>query len=865
MNIIHSVASNIKYYYNAINPASLTGAIDVIVVEQPDGSLCSTPFHVRFGKYGVFNSSEKYVDIMINNEEIKLKMKLGDNGVAYFVQETDATEVPEYLASSPIPGSPVPASPVASDTSMDDHFRKFKKQQREESRARFEKKRFPNSRSGSRTPSPQPKSVAPKLSDTTPTEPSTSLDQKAKMKLPFTSSIFSNRRNRSLPDLSTLGTGLNHISSEPSFSKGHTRKRTEGNIDSKAVQKAIADFPSPPQSPNRSLSMPKGKVTKKPGEKLDVNEPGTSSLRKPHEVKTEPSTPVKSVKFAPPSPRTSESTSDGSDSEDSVKTIEADGETKTDLPSSSSLDIIADGALSDSEVDKTRKSPEVHDDTVWKWGEFPQSKTAETKKEKESKAKASESYWSWFFGRSAPQPKGDEVYLDDLLNKEANPDQMEKYFGRSSKKSCSSTVSSADDSGNGKSDHGTPASPSAVSMDSLNTDQTEATPIPTPTHNEIKKAVEKKTAIELEMLAGTDQYDGEPTTKYAKKVKERQKSGNSTSDASIVSEEEPVPMAHTSYIQEEPVPMAHTSYIRSLRLSSDELKSLQLQYGSNEARFSVTTKFQGTSWCSCHIYLFKYSDRIVISDIDGTITKSDVLGHVIAAIGGQWAHAGVAELYSRIKQNGYKMVYLSSRAIGQSHYTKTYLQSLAQGSKSLPDGPVLLSPMSVLMAFRKEVIERKPEEFKIACLSDLKSLFPIKHPFYAGFGNRETDVRSYAAVDIPAERILIINPSGTVKRADAGGFSSSYSMMAMEMVDYLFPPLHLAPRRPSQDDDGNILKMEKMRANFTKPETCSTFTHWRSTSDTVLVEDEIAAYERKRKELADKNKKSAKTRKVARR
>uniref|UniRef100_A0A914P1M0 LNS2/PITP domain-containing protein n=1 Tax=Panagrolaimus davidi TaxID=227884 RepID=A0A914P1M0_9BILA len=593
--------------------------------------------------------------------------------------------------------------------------------------------------------------------------------------------------------------------------------------------------------------MPKGKVTKKPGEKLDMNEPGTSSLRKPQEVKTQPSTPVKSVKFAaPPSPRSStESTSDGSDSEE---TIEADSETKTGIPSSSSLDIIADGALSDSEVDKTRKSPEVHDDTVWKWGEFPQSTTiaAETKKEKDPKAKTSPSSWWWFLGKSAPEPKGDEVYLDDLLNKEADPEQMEKYLGRSSKKSCSST----DDSGNGKSGHGTPTS--ALSMDSLNTDHGESTtPIPTPTQAEIKKAVEKKTAIELEMLAGTDQYDGEPTAKFTKEIKERQKSGNSTSDASIVSEEEPVPMAQTSYI-------------RSLRLSSDELKSLQLQYGSNEARFSVTTKFQGTSWCSCHIYLFKYSDRIVISDIDGTITKSDVLGHVIAAIGGQWAHAGVAELYSRIKQNGYKMVYLSSRAIGQSHYTKTYLQSLAQGSKSLPDGPVLLSPMSVLMAFRKEVIERKPEEFKIACLSDLKSLFPIKHPFYAGFGNRETDVRSYAAVDIPAERILIINPSGTVKRADAGGFSSSYSMMAMEMVDYLFPPLHLAPRRTSEDGGENGIKMEKMRANFTKPETCSTFTHWRTT-DTVIVEDELAAYERKRKEMADKNKKASKNKKIARR
>lgn len=66
---------NVRKYYNAINPATLSGnfvifsiflyiymdigAIDVIVVEQPDGTYCSTPFHVRFGKYGVFNHSNK--------------------------------------------------------------------------------------------------------------------------------------------------------------------------------------------------------------------------------------------------------------------------------------------------------------------------------------------------------------------------------------------------------------------------------------------------------------------------------------------------------------------------------------------------------------------------------------------------------------------------------------------------------------------------------------------------------------------------------------------------------------------------------------------------------------------------------------
>ncbi len=34
-----------------INPSTLSGAIDVIVVEQADGTLACSPFHVRFGKF----------------------------------------------------------------------------------------------------------------------------------------------------------------------------------------------------------------------------------------------------------------------------------------------------------------------------------------------------------------------------------------------------------------------------------------------------------------------------------------------------------------------------------------------------------------------------------------------------------------------------------------------------------------------------------------------------------------------------------------------------------------------------------------------------------------------------------------------
>jgi phosphatidate phosphatase LPIN len=38
----------------------------------------------------------------------------------------------------------------------------------------------------------------------------------------------------------------------------------------------------------------------------------------------------------------------------------------------------------------------------------------------------------------------------------------------------------------------------------------------------------------------------------------------------------------------------------------------------------------------------------VISDIDGTVTKSDFLGHALPKIGIYWAHQGVANFYSNI-------------------------------------------------------------------------------------------------------------------------------------------------------------------------------------------------------------------------
>lgn len=114
-------------------------------------------------------------------------------------------------------------------------------------------------------------------------------------------------------------------------------------------------------------------------------------------------------------------------------------------------------------------------------------------------------------------------------------------------------------------------------------------------------------------------------------------------------------------------------YRKTLRLTSEQIKSLNLKPGMNEFEFSVTTAYQGTSRCKCYVFRWRHNDKVIISDIDGTITKSDVLGHLLPMVGKDWAQLGVAELFTKIAENGYKLLYLSARAIGQSRVSLFHL------------------------------------------------------------------------------------------------------------------------------------------------------------------------------------------------
>merc|ERR1719357_508936 len=104
--IFTALTRPIRNWYSEINGATLTGAIDVIVVEQPDGSYLSSPFHVRFGKLGVLKAREKIVYLEVNDEAVDICMKLDEQGAAFFVEgydadDADAIEIEREIATHP--------------------------------------------------------------------------------------------------------------------------------------------------------------------------------------------------------------------------------------------------------------------------------------------------------------------------------------------------------------------------------------------------------------------------------------------------------------------------------------------------------------------------------------------------------------------------------------------------------------------------------------------------------------------------------------------------------------------------------------------------------------------------------------------
>ncbi|CAI5741468.1 unnamed protein product [Hyaloperonospora brassicae] len=102
MNVLHSVKDYVTNVFNEHD--SRAGAIDVVAVQQPDGSLLCSPFCVHFGPLhnNVKQDERRHVAVEVNGQVVdSVQLKVGVDGEAYFVHPVhDSVDEDDYVTSS---------------------------------------------------------------------------------------------------------------------------------------------------------------------------------------------------------------------------------------------------------------------------------------------------------------------------------------------------------------------------------------------------------------------------------------------------------------------------------------------------------------------------------------------------------------------------------------------------------------------------------------------------------------------------------------------------------------------------------------------------------------------------------------------
>ncbi|XP_069608392.1 phosphatidate phosphatase LPIN3 [Ranitomeya imitator] len=715
-----SVLGRVRDLYNGVNPATLSGSIDVVVVRQPDGSFRSSPFHVRFGKLGILRSTEMTVDIEVNGEPVDLPMRLGENGEAFFIQDVEENDVPEpsiisphlppdtppHYVSNEIPeNSPAFQSPlpfIDSPTRRRNWSRRVISNRTEETSDKSENTMLPMCDSIYFSFSEIPDDISSSQSKdyfttaeedvlhlSTSRSPSPKSDSELEVKTPGsprTESCIEWDWGR-LPQVSWTDLGLQTSQSLP----------PSPTKELKLLERISPDpgFPVPTEVGDASQSLQEcADTSMHPFHEDTVNE--VPSLH-PDDVLSPDSQEVSlyfpnSDPHPPPPPL---------HNKDSVQVPEDNMEQS--IPS---VEMSLCGGLT-----STWNIPE---DRFLKYrisfSDFIQNPSLI--ENPGLVLKIHNKFYNW--ATAAPILLCLQVYnkmlpqgVIDQLSQKKMPPRSRGWWFSWRRRSLPSQL-----------------------------------PVANPKEN-------------------VEQNEDSNTERLNKNIEDTRK-------PSLVS------------IQSRP-------YRKSLRLTSEQIKSLNLNSGVNEVVFSICTKFQGTCRTRAQIYLWESTDHIIVSDIDGTVTRSDALGHILPQLGKDWTQPGIVQLYNSIYKNDYKFVYCSARSVGLAEITKTFLQGVSEGCFTLPPGPLLLSPSSLFAALHREVIEKAPERFKIACLSDIRQLFTDIYPFYAAFGNRPNDVRAYREVGVPESRIFTVNPRGELTQELNSSFKSSYAALR-DLVNVMFPP-----------------------------------------------------------------------------
>ena len=97
--------------------------------------------------------------------------------------------------------------------------------------------------------------------------------------------------------------------------------------------------------------------------------------------------------------------------------------------------------------------------------------------------------------------------------------------------------------------------------------------------------------------------------------------------------------------------------------------------------------------CNANFNLFSWDLRtpVVVCDIDGTLTKSDVRGYMETVYLNRYTyvHQGAVKLIKSLEFDlNSNFMYLTTRPIEHQHETKSFLEGLEQDGFSLPRGPL---------------------------------------------------------------------------------------------------------------------------------------------------------------------------------
>ncbi|XP_059563052.1 phosphatidate phosphatase LPIN3 isoform X1 [Myotis daubentonii] len=818
-----TVFGTVKELYQGLNPATLSGCIDVLVVEQVDGSFQCSPFHVRFGKLGVLRSREKVVDIEINGEPVDLHMKLGDSGEAFFVQELESDEehVPPRLCTSPLPWGGLSGFPSDSQLGTASESEPIIMGVASTGRKKRLRRRKPRWKEDT-------------VADDSSSE---ELEAGAESEL----SLLEKPRLETTGCVETSNIQLEEESSSPPtdiypYSDGEWPSQTslssEGLTSPKSDSELEVKTPEP--SPLRAEShmqwawgrLPKVAKAERPmssmvpdgstGAASAQGEPSTPDLRPDTEVPTLMGPPLPAPEreknktqrsgdagLSPASKSWSWAALEGpaptgppegfSRRKGSLKRSQHLGPSDIYLDDLSSLDS-ENAALyfpkSDCGLGPRR------------WSEPGSQKPMGDPNPEQEPEPTPDTVDTIVLSLCGGLADSRDISLEKFNRHIVSYQDLVQNPGLLDDPNLVVKI-------NEKHYNWAVAAPMVLSLQAFQKN------LPKSTVDKLEKEKMPRKGGRWWFSWRRRDFPAEERSAPREKTTAREARGEKTD---VLSSEDDAP--ESPVILEAPslptLPPAYSpAYKKSLRLSSDQIRQLNLQEGANDVVFSVTTQYQGTCRCRATIYLWKWDDKVVISDIDGTITKSDALGHILPQLGKDWTHQGITSLYHKIHLNGYKFLYCSARAIGMADLTKGYLQWVTERGCGLPKGPILLSPSSLFSALHREVIEKKPEVFKIACLSDIQQLFlPHGQPFYAAFGNRPNDVTAYRQVGLPESRIFTVNPRGELIQEPMKNHKSTYKRLS-EVVELLFPPLD---RGPSTD--------------LANPEY-SSFCYWREPLTTV--------------------------------